>query len=151
MYEFCDYSLADQNETSVAKGVQPGTPSDFVPVVKKSVCYIVAAVIFNENSEVLMMQEAKSSCAGQWYLPAGRMEPGEDIAEAAQREVLEETGLHFQVSTLLMVESAGGSWYRFVVTGEVTGGRLKTPADADSESLQAKWISDLGELSLRAN
>ena len=28
---------------------------------------------------------------------------------------------------------------------------MKTPADADSESLQAKWISDLGELSLRAN
>ncbi len=52
-------------------------------------------------------QEAKSSCAGQWYLPAGRMEPGEDIAEAAQREVLEETGLHFQLSTLLMVEAAG--------------------------------------------
>ena len=54
-----------------------------------------------------MMQEAKSTCAGQWYLPAGRMEPGEDIAEAAQREVLEETGLHFQITTLLMVESAG--------------------------------------------
>ena len=33
-----------------------------------------------------MMQEAKSSCAGQWYLPAGRMEAGEDIAEAARRE-----------------------------------------------------------------
>ena len=98
-----------------------------------------------------MMQEAKSTCAGQWYLPVGRMEPGEDIAEAAQREVLEETGLHFQITTLLMVESAGGSWFRFVVTGEVTGGRLKTPADADKESLQAKWISDLGELSLRAN
>ena len=57
--------------------------------------------------EVLMMQEAKSSCAGQWYLPAGRMEPGEDISEAAQREVLEETGLHFQLTTLLMIESAG--------------------------------------------
>ena len=54
-----------------------------------------------------MMQEAKSSCAGQWYLPAGRMEPGEDISEAAQREVLEETGLHFQLTTLLMIESAG--------------------------------------------
>lgn len=27
-----------------------------------------------------MMQEAKHSCAGQWYLPAGRVEPGEDIA-----------------------------------------------------------------------
>jgi 8-oxo-dGDP phosphatase len=28
---------------------------------------------------------------------------------------------------------------------------LKTPKDADSESLQAKWIKDLGELNLRAN
>ena len=37
------------------------------------------------------------------------------------------------------------------MAGDVTGGRLKTPADADSESLQAKWISDLAELSLRAN
>ena len=33
----------------------------------------------------------------------------------------------------------------------MTGGRLKTPADADAESLQAKWIGDLAELSLRAN
>jgi len=50
-----------------------------------------------------------------------------------------------------VVSFLGGSWYRFVVTGDVTGGKLKTPADADSESLQAKWIADLGELSLRAN
>jgi 8-oxo-dGDP phosphatase len=31
------------------------------------------------------------------------------------------------------------------------GGSLKTPKDADSESLQAKWIKDLGELNLRGN
>ena len=35
------------------------------------------------------------------------MEPGEDIYEASQREVLEETGLHFDPSTLLVIESAG--------------------------------------------
>ena len=53
--------------------------------------------------------------------------------------------------TLVSFYTLGGSWYRFVVTGDVTGGRLKTPADADAESLQAKWIGDLAELSLRAN
>ena len=48
------------------------------------------------------------------------------------------------------LNSTGGSWYRFVVTGHVTGGKLKTPADADAESLQAKWVGDLAELSLRS-
>ena len=52
-----------------------------------------------------MMQEAKSTCAGQWYLPAGKMEAGEDIGEAAKREVLEETGLEMDLSTILL----GGS------------------------------------------
>jgi len=151
MFEFCDFSLNEQNEATTAKGIQPTVNSDeYKPVVKKSVTYIVAAVLFNERGEVLMMQEAKSSCAGQWYLPAGRMEPGEDIVEASKREVLEETGMNFDPTTLILVEVAGGNWYRFVVTGRVTSGKLKTPADADSESLQAKWIADLGELSLRA-
>lgn len=31
------------------------------------------------------------------------------------------------------------------------GGELKTPASADKESLQAKWVDNLGELSLRGN
>ena len=40
-------------------------------------------------------------------MPAGRMEPGEEITEAAIREVKEETGLDFEPSTLLSVEAAG--------------------------------------------
>ena len=148
--QFSDFTLADQNDAVAAKGVSSGIPTDFTPALKKNVVFIVGAVIFNEAGEVLMMQEAKSSCAGQWYLPAGKMEPGEDIGEAAVREVLEETGLEVEVTTLLQVESAGGSWYRFVLTGRVVGGRLKTPADADSESLQAKWVEDIAAMSLRA-
>lgn len=64
--------------------------------------------------------------------------------------MLEETGLHVQCTTLLMVECARGNWVRYVLTGVVTGGSLKTPAEADKESLQAKWVGNLGELTLRA-
>lgn len=106
---------------AVAKGVQPSSSSDYKPVTKKSVTYIVMGVLINDKSEVLMMQEAKESCAGQWYLPAGRMEPGETIEEAVKREVLEETGLDMEPTTLLAVETASGSWYRFVLTGCVIG------------------------------
>lgn len=78
------------------------------------------------------------------------MEKGENIVTACQREVLEETGLEVDCTTLLMVEGARGSWMRFVLTGKVVGGKLKTPAEADRESLQAKWISNMDELELRA-
>ena len=57
LHEFCDFSLAEQNEAVASKGVPPSAPSDFVPVLKKNVCYIVAAVIFNENNEVNMIPQ----------------------------------------------------------------------------------------------
>ncbi|XP_053874079.1 8-oxo-dGDP phosphatase NUDT18 isoform X2 [Malaclemys terrapin pileata] len=81
--------------------------------VRKTACYIVLAVLLNDQNEVLMMQEAKHECYGTWYLPAGRMEPNETILEAMKREVKEETGLEC--------------------------GTLKAPQDADAESLQARW------------
>lgn len=68
-----------------------------------------------------MMQEAKLECHGMWYLPAGRMEPGETIVEAMQREVKEETGLQCQPLTLLAVEERGPSWLRFVFLARPTG------------------------------
>lgn len=64
---------------------------------------------------------------------------------------MEETGLEMVPTTLLCVECASKAWFRFVLTGNIVGGRLKTPADADSESLQAKWIKDINEVNLRAN
>ncbi|XP_026466918.1 8-oxo-dGDP phosphatase NUDT18-like [Ctenocephalides felis] len=146
----CDFTLAEQNAAAEAQGVAPSAPSDYVPKLGDTVTYIVACVLVNDKNEVLMMQEAKQSCAGKWYLPAGRMEKGELIIEAAVRETLEETGMHCDVKTLITIECAGGSWFRFAFTGKVTGGELKVPAKADQESLQAKWILNIDELSLRS-
>jgi len=147
--EICDFSLQEQNEALESQGIQPIVDPKFKPVVGETITYIVVCVILNDHNEVLMMQEAKQSCAGKWYLPAGRMEKGETIEEACKREVLEETGLEIHCTTLIMVETAGGTWLRFVMTGNVIGGSLKTPAQADQESLQAKWVANLNELTLR--
>lgn len=62
---------------------------------------------------------------------------------------MEETGLEMELDTLLLVEAASKAWFRFILTGTVTGGHLKTPAQADSESLQAKWIKDISEVLLK--
>ena len=79
------------------------------------------------------------------------MEPGETFEDAVKREVSQETGFDFEPTTLLKVESSHGTWFRFVYTGEVVGGQLKTVAKADQESLQASYISDITKLSLRSH
>jgi 8-oxo-dGDP phosphatase len=55
------------------------------------VTYIVVVALVNDDGEVLMMQEAQSSCAGKWYLPAGHLESGEDILVCSETAVLCET------------------------------------------------------------
>ncbi|KAL1505911.1 hypothetical protein ABEB36_005360 [Hypothenemus hampei] len=149
--EICDFSLEEQNEALETQGIQPSIDPNYKPILGETVTYIVVCVILNEHGDVLMIQEAKESCAGKWYLPAGRMEKGETIVDACKREVIEETGLECECTTLLMVESASGVWLRFVLTGKIVGGTLKTPAQADGESLQAKWVSNLAELTLRGS
>lgn len=134
----CDYDLTEQADFAPARGV---IPDSFVPRVKKTVTYIVMAVIINAKNAVLMMQEAKSVCNGAWYLPAGKVEEGETLEEAVIREVLEETGLEMKPTTLLAVETAR-YWARFIFTGEIVGGKLKTLDNSDHHSLQAQWLLD---------
>ena len=43
-----------------------------------NMCYVVVGVAIDDG-KVLMIQEAKPSCRGQWYLPAGRVEKKETL------------------------------------------------------------------------
>ena len=83
-------------------------------------------------------QEAKQSCRGRWYLPAGRLEPDETLVEGVKREVLEETGLRYEPETILCMEMYGVAWQRVTFIGRATSGRLKPKPD--EESLDAKWM-----------
>ena len=45
------------------------------------------------GDSVLLVERAKPPRAGLWSLPGGHIEPGETAVAAAERELLEETGL----------------------------------------------------------
>ena len=66
--------------------------------------YAFALVVVRRGHRFLLTQERKH---GQlWYLPAGRVEPGETIISAAHRETLEETGVPIDFQRLGAVELA---------------------------------------------
>jgi ADP-ribose pyrophosphatase len=53
----------------------------------------VVAFVENGVGEVLMVRVCRyTTSRTEWELPAGGVEPGESVEEAARREVLEETG-----------------------------------------------------------
>lgn len=84
--EICDFTLEEQNQFAESQGIKPSASSDHVPVLGnerltvkwfcienydfkgKTVTYIVAVVLFNEAGDLLLIQEAKKSCAGKWWV-----------------------------------------------------------------------------------
>ena len=101
---------------------------------------IVSAAIVHEG-KLLMVQEGKEHCRGQWGLPGGRVEPGEPLAEAIVREVLEETGYEVRLTgmtrVLRYISQLGFHCVRFNFVAEVVAG---APAIDGGEILDVQWL-----------
>ncbi|PYP66527.1 MAG: NUDIX hydrolase [Gemmatimonadetes bacterium] len=104
-----------------------------------------AVVVVRHRDRFLLVQERKHG--QRWYLPAGRAEPGESLAEAAARETLEESGVKVRLTGVLRVEhspSPRRARLRAVYLAEPSGDTT-TKQEPDDESLRAEWVS-LSEL-----
>ena len=64
--------------------------------------YVGVGVIVFRDKEVLLVQRNKEPNKGQWSIPGGSQLLGETASEAAQRELLEETGV--KVDQLFLVD-----------------------------------------------
>jgi 8-oxo-dGTP pyrophosphatase MutT (NUDIX family) len=110
-------------------------------------------VVVRRGAQFLVVHERKHG--QRWYLPAGRVEPGEGLADAAHRETVEETGVPIVLEGILRVEhspSPLGARVRVIF--------LARPADdtpprttPDAESLGAAWVTldELDRLDLRGD
>ena len=66
----------------------------------------VKGVLIHDGCVLLLLNER-----GEWDLPGGRPDPGEDHRAALKREVGEETGLEVEVGTALdELERSGGRY-----------------------------------------
>lgn len=98
----------------------------------------VGSAVFISDAQgrvLLVRRSARSTRPGLWCIPCGYVDYGEDVAAAAAREVLEETGLLVEVGAPVFVRSnfhdparlTVGVWFE----GTVVGGTLAAGDDAD--------------------
>jgi 8-oxo-dGTP diphosphatase len=66
----------------------------------------VTAIVFNASGEVLLQLRRDSNT---WAPPSGGVDPGETVAEAVRREVLEEAGI--EIEPLAIVAVLSGAEY----------------------------------------
>ena len=109
--------------------------------------WFIALVVVRRGDRFLLVHERLH---GQgWYLPAGRVEPGESLAAGAVRETFEETGIPVRLEGILRVEHSpfpdGSARCRVFFTASPTDDRPPRTVP-DEESLGAAWVT-LAELS----
>lgn len=113
---------------------------------------VAAAVLLQQDGRVLLVRRVNEPFRGMWTLPAGFIDAGEDPAEAAARECLEETGLHVRITGVLDVvagrEHPRGADFIIVYAADVLDGKLAAMDDAD----QVGWFTkdDLPPLAFHA-
>lgn len=93
----------------------------------------VRVIVFDECNRILMVRQDHPERT-VWMVPGGGIEEGENSAQAAVREVLEETGLEVEILGLIWhVEEVSDRGQRFVnfFKARVAGGELKLGADPE--------------------
>ena len=102
---------------------------------------IVAGALIVKDNKILMIQEAKKSCYGQWNFPAGHVEEKELITDAATREAFEETGCKIKLTGVLPISTIVSPNDETIVTIKFTADIIEENIKIDkNEQLDVQWI-----------
>lgn len=115
-------------------------PAAGAPRPEVAVGAVVAA-----GEHLLLVRRGGAPEAGRWSVPGGRLEPGETLAQAVEREVAEETGLAVRCGELVGLAERLGDGYHFVIldfhaalVDHASGAPLPVPR-AGGDAAEAAW------------
>ncbi|MBK7190265.1 MAG: NUDIX hydrolase [bacterium] len=116
--------------------------------------WFYALVVVRRGDHFLLVEETDHG--GGWYLPAGRVEPGETLHEAALREVREEAGIDVALDGVYRIEhtvlESGGARVRVLFSAAPSDDR-EPKSVPDEHTLRAGWFTrrEAADLRLRSS
>jgi len=97
---------------------------------------VSAASLVEMDGTILLVRRSTDPWRGYWYLPAGYVEADEDPADAALRELSEETGLHGYhpeiTGTYYFDDDPRGNGVLLVYKIQVFGGSIQENDEVDA-------------------
>jgi len=105
----------------------------------------VGAVVFKDD-KVLLVLRANPPSEARWAIPGGRVELGETLQEAAEREIKEETGITIQarepVFTFDVIDrdARGDIRFHYVIV-DLMADYISGEPCAGDDAVDARWIS----------
>ena len=100
---------------------------------------LVCGCVLKKDNKYLLVQEKQGKVYGLWNLPAGYVDKGETLQQAAKREAKEEVGYDVEVGELLLVvHDTAKESVKHAFRGTIIGGDLKIQTE---ELLDAKQLT----------
>ncbi len=115
---------------------------------------VAVGVVVIHDGRVLLVERAQPPSEGQWAVPGGMVELGETLKEAAEREVLEETGVlvrageHVHTFDSVVRDEEGRVKFHYVVLDLLAEYMSGKPVARD-DVRKARWVSPAGLGGLR--
>ncbi len=117
-------------------------------------CVAVGAVVFKGN-RVLLVRRGRPPSQGLWAIPGGKVDLGETLQAAAEREIHEETGIVISARQpihtfdLLEKDGSGRIRYHYIIV-DLIADYVSGAIRAGDDALDACWASpgDMDSLSV---